>query len=311
MSPSKNRPRWSEITSTTRNTIEQLIGSAVVEADNCPGGYSPGFASLLTRAEGRRVFVKAIDADRWPADARYYRYEAEVAAALPPAVSAPRLLGSIEDGPWVILAFDAVDGINPSQPWRETDLNRVATAVVQLGKAATPSPIPLTRDHPRLGGWQEVASNPSYLSNLAKHSAWAVDHIDELVRLEVDSLEAAEGDSLVHFDLSPHNILLTPDQVMFVDWPHARLGASVIDLVIVLSSAPVNDIDLDSILRNHSAEAAAEPSAVDAILAAHAGCLVRGGVSPKPRGLEAIAEIDLHLGLAALSWLRQRRSTRK
>ena len=35
---------------------------------------------------------------------------------------------------------------------------------------------------------------------------------------------AARGDALVHFVLNPHNILLTPAEVVIVDWPHARLG---------------------------------------------------------------------------------------
>ena len=133
-----------------------------------------------------------------------------------------------------------------------------------------------------------------------------MDHIAQLIRLESDGLAAAQGDSLVHFDLSPHNILLTPHRVMFIDWPHARLGASAVDLIMILSSAD-RRIDHDSILNTH---ADLEPEAVDAILAAHAGFLLRGGVSPKPPGLEAIAAIDLRLGLAALSWLHRRLSTR-
>ncbi|HEY2172929.1 MAG TPA: aminoglycoside phosphotransferase family protein [Mycobacteriales bacterium] len=306
MSGSKNRPLWCQLRASTRAAVEQLIGGSVVHARNCSGGYSPGFASLLTLMDGRQVFVKAMDAERWPVDAAYHRVEAKVSAALPATVPAPRLLGTLDDDDWVVLAFEAIDGVEPCQPWNDTDLHRVVTAIVRLGQVATPSPIALPRDHPRLGGWTEVARDDAQLAELARHSTWAMDHIAQLIRLESDGVAAARGDSLVHFDLSPHNILLTPNRVMFIDWPHARLGASAVDLIMILSSAD-DRIDRDSILNTN---ADLEPQAVDAILAAHAGFQLRGGVSPKPLGLEAIAAIDLRLGLAALSWLHRRLSTR-
>jgi hypothetical protein len=311
MSTSKNRARWHQLPRSIRTAIEQLIGGTVSHARNCPGGYSAGLASVLTLADGQQAFVKGIDADRWPTDATFYRAEARVSAALPATISAPRLLGTFDDGQWIVLAFEAVNGVEPSQPWNEADLARVVPAVVHQGQVGTPSPIALPRDHPRLGGWAEVDRNPSYLVELARHSPWAVDHIAQLIQLESHGLAAAQGDSLVHFDLSPHNILLTPDRVVFVDWPGARLGAPVIDLIMVLSSAQAGQIDRETILNNHCPPATTPPEAIDAILAAHAGCLLRGGVSPKPPGLEPIIGIELHLGLSALAWLRQRLANRR
>jgi hypothetical protein len=311
MSTSKNRARWHQLPRSIRTAIEQLIGGTVSHARNCPGGYSAGLASVLTMADGQQAFVKGIDADRWPTDATFYRAEARVSAALPATISAPRLLGTFDDGQWIVLAFEAVDGIEPPQPWNEADLARVVDAVVHQSRACTPSPISLPHDHPRLGGWAVVNHNPSYLLELARHSLWAVDHIAQLIQLERHGLAAAQGDSLVHFDLSPHNILLTPDRIVFVDWPGARLGAPVIDLIMLLSSAPPGRIDRELVLDNHYPPGTTAPETVDTILAAHAGCLIRGGVSPKPPGLEPIATIELRLGLSALTWLRQRLVNRR
>ncbi len=120
MSASKNRPRWNELPEPVRGQIEYLVGGPVVAAENCDGGFSPGFASRLTLAGGRRVFAKAIDAFEWPDQAPFYRDEAQVAAglavarvadvAVATAVSTPRFLGSLDDGQFVILAFDCVAG---------------------------------------------------------------------------------------------------------------------------------------------------------------------------------------------------------
>lgn len=94
----------------------------MVAAENCEGGFSPGFASRLTLADGQLVFAKAMDADAWPLQAAMHRDEARVAAALPRKVPAPRFLGSADDGHWVILAFECADGAAPSLPWRADEL---------------------------------------------------------------------------------------------------------------------------------------------------------------------------------------------
>lgn len=302
MVASKSRPRWPELPATARIHVERLLGGTVSTAENCPGGFSPGFASRLTLADGRRAFVKAMDADTWPDEAITHRTEATIAAALPATVPAPRLLGTFDDGHWVVLAFEDIDGAEPAQPWHPNDLDRVVAAVRQLA----PAQITLPRDHPRLGGWAELAGDRSRLVRLPEHSPWAADNIAALVQWERDGLAAAQGESLVHFDLYPHNILLTPRRVLFVDWPHARLGAPVVDLVIVLSSAAADGVAPEPILRNHVGPTEFAPSTIDGILAAHAGFLLGTGLLPAPRGLEAIFEAKLRLGRGAVNWLQQR-----
>jgi len=46
---------------------------------------------------------------------------------------------------------------------------------------------------------------------------------------------------------------------------------------------------------------------VDAILTAHAGFLLAGGLLPVPPGLEAIAAAKYRLGRGAVEWLERRR----
>jgi hypothetical protein len=311
MSASKDRPRWSAMPLPVRAEIERLVGGAVVAAQNCPGGFSPGFASRLTLDGGRRVFVKGMDADAWPEEAMTHRTEAAITAALPATVPTPRFLGTFDNGHWVVLAFEDIDGAEPPRPWSPADLGRVVAAVVRLARSVTPSPIALPRDHPRLGGWAGLARDRSRLARLPGHSRWAADSIGRLVRLEEAGLAAAQGPSLVHFDLYPHNILLTPGAVLFVDWPHARLGAPVVDLVIVLAAAAADGVDPEPILRDHAETADLEPGNVDAVLAAHAGFLLGGGLSPAPPGLEPITEAKLHLGRGAVNWLRHRLTGRR
>jgi hypothetical protein len=225
MSASKNRPRWSELPAYVRDQIGELAGGRVIAAENCEGGFSPGFASRLTLADGQLAFAKAMDADAWQLQATMYRDEARVAALLPATVPAPRFLGSADDGHWVILAFDCADGAQPSVPWHPGELAQAAAAASAMSQALTPSPVAVPADHPRLGGWAELAAEPSARAKLAAVSAWAARNVGLLAELERAGLAAARGDTLVHFDALPHNIVRTDRRVLFVDWPHARLGA--------------------------------------------------------------------------------------
>lgn len=292
----RRRPAWAELPGHVRGAVEALVGGRVVRADDCPDGFSPGFASRLTCEDGRRRFVKAIDADAWPGEVGAYRTEAAVGAALPATVPAPRLLGVHDDGHWCALAFEDVDGVSPSTP---ADTHRVVAAIGDLARTGTPSPVPLPVDHPRLGGWADVAADPSRVDALRRYAPWAATELDALTALDRDGRDAARGGSLVHGDLYPHNMLLTGDRVVFVDWPHARLGAPVVDLVTYLSSVAADGVDPEPYLPAGSA-------AVTEVLAAHAGFLLAGGLAAPHPGLEAITTAKLRLGLAALDWLRRR-----
>ena len=306
MFESKKRPHWADLPVPVRTSIEALLGGSVAEAESCAGGFSPGFASRLTLEGGRRAFVKAVDGQRWPTEASHSRAEAEVAGRLPAGLPVARLLTAQDDGRWVILAFEHVDGAEPVQPWTAPQIRRVVAQAVALARAGTPSPVDLPRDHPRLGGWARLAGLPSGPDRLRGVSTWAFEHLDRLTAVEREGMDAAQGDCLVHFDLYPHNVLLTRDRVVFVDWPHARLGAPVIDLITLLSSVAADGIDPAPYVPESGFGLPGRPAAFDAILAAHAGFLLAGALSPMPAGLEAIAAEKLRLGIGAVRWLQRR-----
>src|SRR6266566_593421 len=166
MYASKNRLRWAQVPADVKAEVERLAGAPVVRAASCEGGFSPGLASGLTLAGGRMVFVKAMDADAWPGQATTHRAEASVSAALPASLPAPRLLGSFDDGHWVVLVFEYVDGAEPDLRRRPAEASLVAAALGELARKLTPSPIAAPAGHPRLGGWADVAADGDRLARL-------------------------------------------------------------------------------------------------------------------------------------------------
>jgi hypothetical protein len=127
-----------------------------------------------------------------------------------------------------------------------------------------------------------------------------------LIDMEIEGLTAASGTSLVHFDLYPHNVLLTADRVLFVDWPHARLGAAVIDVVTTLSSAAADGIDPEPVLSAQRIAQDIDRHIIDVILVAHAGFCTFGALEVPPPGLEPIIRAKQHLSYGALAWLQRR-----
>jgi Phosphotransferase enzyme family len=304
-SSSKQRPRWGDLSSSQRRTIEEVVGSAVVRADNCPGGFSPGFASRLMLADSRQVFVKAMDLGTWPDEGDTYRREILIAGALPPVVPAPRLLASAQTDAFVVLAFEALDGVQPRQPWDRRELDRVCDVLDGLTTIEAPEALLTQEDHPRLGGWAKIATDDLALAGLATRFPWASARIDDLVAWEQRGRDAAKGRSLTHFDLYAHNLLLTPSGTFVVDWPHARPAAAFVDTVMLLSTAHDGN-DSERRWQQRAVRDLADPDDVTAVLVAHAGFCAAGAVWPPTRGLEAITAAKAELARGALGWLTRR-----
>jgi hypothetical protein len=309
MPDTKERLQWNELRSPIQRTIERIAGGPVAAARNMAGGFSPGLASLLRLANGDLVFAKA-SSELWPIETDFCRTEARVAAALPRSIPAPRLRGAADDGQWVVLVFDGLRGRAPGRPGQVADITKAVAMLADLAHAGSPSPLVLGRDHPRLGGWRRSAEDAAWLRRLPELSPWAQRRLDRLIALEDRGLEVAQGDSLVHFDCYPHNIVMTPDQIYLVDWPHARVGSPLIDLVCLLASVAADGLNPESFARGHWLFQETDSQAIDALVAAHAGFCLAGALPPSPVGRRPIADEKRRLGRGSLAWLSQRLKSR-
>src|SRR3954447_9837774 len=108
------RIAYDELPAVVRAWVDAALGEPVVEAVTQPGGFSPGVASRVRTADGRRAFVKAVAATPNPETPDMDRKEATVTAALPEHAPVPRLLAAYDDGTWVGLLLEDVDGRHPT-----------------------------------------------------------------------------------------------------------------------------------------------------------------------------------------------------
>jgi len=306
------RVHWDQLPDTIRRALETRLGSTVTESVTQPGGFSPGVAARLRLADRRRVFIKVIGSWPNPDSPGMHRREARIAAALPGSVPTPRFLWSYDDGDWVAIAFEDIDGRTPVTPWREEELSRVLDAVTQLVESLTPSPIAVEpiaqRLHEQFQGWRKLgAATRTGADDLVGVPEWARRHLERLATLESEWQEASAGPTLLHFDLRADNILLAPDRVLVVDWPHGSLGAGWMELLQLLPSIAMQGGPRPwEIFDSHPLGRPAPDRAVTAVLAALAGYFIVQSRLPAPPGLPTLRAFQRDQGIPALEWLMRR-----
>jgi Ser/Thr protein kinase RdoA (MazF antagonist) len=302
------RLQWQDLPAAVRAAVEEWLGSAVVSASTQASGFSPGVAARLRAADGRRVFVKAVGPEPNPTSPEIHRREAAVVPLLPVSAPVPRLLWSYDegDGGWVLLAFEDVEGWHPREPWRAEELDRVLEAMGELARVLTPAPVSLESAsvlfERQICGWRRLREErPAGLD------AWSCRHLEALAALEAGVGEAVAGETLLHLDVRADNLLLTPERVFVVDWPHARVGAAWLDLVcfapsVAMQGGPPPEALLDRYLAGRGADAAAITAAVAAV----AGFFTSHALQPSPPGLPTLRAFQAAQGAAARRWLAQR-----
>jgi hypothetical protein len=290
-----------------RRWVESELRGPVVEAVTQPGGFSPGVAARLRTAAGDRAFLKAVSAAANPETPDLHRREAAVTAALPAHAPAARLLASYDAEGWVALLLSDIDGRHPHLPWRPDDLRRVVDALDDLHDALTPAPLADAGEaavvHAELfGNWSLLAADPP-----AGLDDWARRHVDELAWLEAGWAEALAGDTLLHFDTRADNILLTAEQVWFVDWPWAARGNAVFDLVGMAPSVTMQGgPPPEDVLRLSRHGRAADEDVVTTLVASITGYLAHRALQPAPAGLPTLRAFQRAQGTVALRWLAAR-----
>ena len=310
------RARWEDLPDRVVASVEAALGEQVVAARSIGSGFSPGVAATLTTISGERAFVKAVSAVPNADAPRFHRREILVNRALPddPALPIPRLRWSLDEGDdddhWVVLLFDAIDGREPHQPWREDELARVIAALDVLSGRLTPSPVS-AEDVGRASAWGIVRTNFWRLHDSpaarARLDPWAQRHLPDLIALSDDAPAAVEGDTLLHADLRADNMVLTDERVLIVDWPHARIGAAWLDPLFMAPSVAMHGGgDPDAFLMRCAAAQGVESHRIDAALASVAGFFTSEALEPEPPGLPGLRAFQEAQGAVARRWLAAR-----
>lgn len=305
-----HRASWTDIPEPVRTALEKLLGGAVQRTGPSPRGFSPGFAGRLDLDSGDRYFVKAIAASLTPRGPQTYRREAAIAASLPTTCPTPRLFATYDDGEWVGLIFEYIDGREPD-PTNAADMAAVLDAVDMLSRSTRHTSIKV----PRLvevwaedfKSWRTIGAQ-NRPEGLDTYGSWVDEHVEQLANLESRWSIGVDCNNLLHGDLRVDNMILADAGVFFVDWPEACRGSSWVDLVFMLPSMAMLEggPDPESVIRSHPLTRDVPKAQLDAVLAAIAGFFTTRSLLAPPPGLPTVRSFQRSQAVSALSWLRRR-----
>ena len=292
---------WAELPERIREQVEAVVGGPVVRAVSQSGGFSPGTADRVVTADGRRAFVKAVSTGLNTRSVELARAEAHVTAEMPAHAPVPRLLAALDDGEWVVLVHEDVEGRHPRTPWVADEIHATVRALRELATALTPSPVtgvPTAAEYLAgcFGGWARIADDP-----LPDLDPWAAAHLDGLRAAADRGLAAvAGGATLTHCDVRADNLLVRPDgSVVVVDWPYGCVGPAWLDTVLLAMNVLVHGGPGDRLL------AGIDPGVATDVIAGFTGDSLERSRHPSP-GIPHVREFQRAQADAVLPWLRRR-----
>jgi hypothetical protein len=229
------RAPWSAMPDHVRGWAEDQLGSAVVGAHDQVGGMSPGCATRLVGADGSRAFVKAVGLDLNPRTPHLFRREITALDLIGSHELWADKLSSYDDGDWVALMLEDVEGEHPDLGddatmdllLRETErLSRVLEERVPDPPAPDPD-----------GGLMDLRTGfHAWADAVARAREIPHDLLPDWVRGDTATWEPlvrglAEHDvRLVHWDIRNDNLLqLATGELVFLDWGAAGIGPAWID----------------------------------------------------------------------------------
>jgi len=188
------RFEWQDLPEGVRTVVEEASG-AVVKAEAATEGLNSHLAAVLYTQSGS-LFLKGIRTDH-PAVTAQQR---EAAINRHVRAVSPELLWHTEVDGWDLLAFKCVEGRHADYTPGSSDLPKVVDVLTELGAIRAPE-LPQRRAEDR----------------------WA-EHVDESAALKL-----LAGETLLHTDISPYNVLITKGQARIIDWAWPTKGAAFID----------------------------------------------------------------------------------
>jgi hypothetical protein len=291
------RLEWAHLPPYVRSLVESRIGSRVEEAASQGGGFTPGFASVLTCADGSRHFVKAASAKAQRMFAESYREEAGKLRLLPPAAPAPRLLWIEDDGEWVVLETEYVDGRAPTRPWTADDLAAASAMALTAAEVLTPPPgAGMERVTEAFAAW------PALWEQINHPRAAEIGKLASLFP------EVLDGDTLVHTDIRDDNILIRPDgTAVLCDWNWPVVGAPWLDSLLLLIGPRGDGLDVEAHIAAHPLLSQVPVEHVDVALALVLAYFWSSSLQPVPPTSPYVRAAQAWQRDVVDDWLAERR----
>lgn len=320
-----HRRPWQQLPAQVRERFAAELGAPVENAALAGGGFTHGFAAVLT-GSGRSIFAKAApesDDFIYPA----YLREAAVLAVLPGGLPVPRLIAaesltvdsSVDSAgsgaqTWQLMCFEAIDGYMPGAPWTETDLEAAHDSLVrvQAGLAELP---PELAGGPMAAGFSEDTAISGVLDRLSRTGTpsflpdLSAGQLRDMQQLSDASGEALAGDAVLHNDLRADNVIMRREDstALFCDWNFLSTGPEWVDWVALLPYVRPHGIDVESWLQRSPLSAGVDAERIDSWLAVLGAYMIHHGSQPDVPTSPLLRAHGRYTAMLIIEWLAERR----
>ena len=286
-----------------RTWLEETLGARIETAANQVGGMSPGPAARLLLDNGQRVFVKAVGDELNAFTPRLFRREVDILRQLPPVDYRPTMLAAYDDGDWVAIVLEDVEGSHPDLD--DPAVLEAARDVVRRQTAELSTTL-IATDGPDLAGTAVRWSREIHEATpeaLAQLPTWWQERQAELVSRIAGLPAQLPTEVLCHLDIRDDNLLVRGDgSVVVFDWGMARPGPTWVDEVLL----HLHGVEHESFDRHVAALTSYDASTQSA---RERDAAVTDFVLTLGTSLALLGQGDSH-GLAHLSDFRRRESVR-
>lgn len=236
------RISFADVPAAVRAWVEDTLGSPVASYADQSGGMSPGCATRLVCADGTRAFVKAVGAELNPDSPTLFRREVTALTLLGGHPLWASLLASYDDGGWVALLLEDVDGGHPDLG-DDAVMTRLLSATDRLGEVLRQR-VPGDALAAHVGGGQYDAGLTDqrrvlleWADSLARLPDLPAAAVPAAIRAEapawrsrLERIAAMPMSRLVHYDIRVDNLLQRPTgEIVFLDWGAAGRGPDWLD----------------------------------------------------------------------------------
>lgn len=220
-----------------RAAISTRVGS-IRSIRTVEAGHNSPLAVQVTTDAGT-LFLKGLRAEggRLATQQREYEINRYIRGLSPTA------RWQVRTGGWYVIAFDFVEGRHADYSPGSADLPLVGQLLQRLSHVSPPSTVLLRMAEQRLAAYVTRG----------------------------EDLRHFKGDSLLHTDLNPHNVLIS-DRAYLVDWGWATVGARWLDAgywIIWLIAQGHEPVDAEAVAETVPAWRVAPRSGIDAFAAAN------------------------------------------
>jgi len=300
------RTPYAEMPARVRAFVDAQIGSPVVAVTARTGGMSPAVAASVRSANGRTAFVKAVGTDVHPDTPEHFRHERAVLQALPPAPYRAGLQAAYDDGDWVALLLDDVDGRHPD--WADpADRAAVLQVVHGQSRELTP-PLPGLPTVSNRDGQRRHLTHAGAATGveLAALPAWARTDLDGLLALTALSVEHHRDESYCHWDIRHDNILIRHHdrQPVLLDWGMSKRGQRWGDAVC-FGLEWVESAEFDTIVDTVDLSGGEQADITGFLVGLGVYALMMSGQPPHP-SLPRLPAFRRELGARCLGGVRRR-----